>query len=349
MLNTAQELRRQRALDGDLAGAVDLPAGAVVQPAGRRPARRARSAPALSRLEIERRVAEAGRPRPAQRRRQPGHEARSRCRRSGCREGGRRGAEHGRVGAQDGPMRLQRRPRSSRRSAATRRCAVPAWPEVAGRTRSDPARDRADVGLRLAQHAGKRQAQGARAQARERFRATRARIEAHADQATLQRPSATRGRAISSAWHSAADSRSKTERQTGMRMASALSRRGPGRIRAGRRACRARHGARRRGAAARAGDDGPADDGRVPAAPAAERGGATRLERRLLAIDVAEHHGGPRRRNRPPRWVASVLLPLPPLRLTTATTGMAGLRRVSRLEHLPGCTGGRSGLPTPAS
>ncbi len=38
-----QELRRQRALDGDLAGALDLPAGAGVQPARRRVARRAGS------------------------------------------------------------------------------------------------------------------------------------------------------------------------------------------------------------------------------------------------------------------------------------------------------------------
>jgi hypothetical protein len=45
-----QELRRERAVDGRLAGGVDFPAGALVQPAGRRPARRARSAAVVVRL-----------------------------------------------------------------------------------------------------------------------------------------------------------------------------------------------------------------------------------------------------------------------------------------------------------
>ena len=44
MLNAAQRFLDQRAVDGDLAGAGDLPGGAVVQSGRRRPARRARSA-----------------------------------------------------------------------------------------------------------------------------------------------------------------------------------------------------------------------------------------------------------------------------------------------------------------
>ena len=47
MLNAAQRFLDQRAVDGDLAGAGDLPGGAVVQPGRRRPARRARSAGAV--------------------------------------------------------------------------------------------------------------------------------------------------------------------------------------------------------------------------------------------------------------------------------------------------------------
>ena len=48
MLNTREELHRQRAVDGGLAGRVDLRARAVVQPRRRRPARRARSAARLT-------------------------------------------------------------------------------------------------------------------------------------------------------------------------------------------------------------------------------------------------------------------------------------------------------------
>ena len=48
MLNVAEELHRQRAVDGGLAGPVDLRAGAVVQPGRRRPARRAGPARSLT-------------------------------------------------------------------------------------------------------------------------------------------------------------------------------------------------------------------------------------------------------------------------------------------------------------
>ena len=50
MLNTAKNYVEQRAVDGGLARRVDLPAGAVVQPAGRRPARRARSAARMTKI-----------------------------------------------------------------------------------------------------------------------------------------------------------------------------------------------------------------------------------------------------------------------------------------------------------
>ena len=49
MLNAAQRFLDQRAVDGDLAGPRDLPRRAVVQPARRRPARRARSEGAVAR------------------------------------------------------------------------------------------------------------------------------------------------------------------------------------------------------------------------------------------------------------------------------------------------------------
>ena len=108
---------------------------------------------------------------------------------------------------------------------------------------------------------------------------------------TLQRPSATRGSAFSSAWHSAADSRSKTEWQTGMTMTSAKAatrarskpRRPPG---VSRTTWRTPAGGRstRRGSTAQ--PTIGAESRQRPGGPLAQP-----ALRRLLAVDVAEHDG----------------------------------------------------------
>src|SRR6187402_325122 len=142
--------------------------------------------------------------------------------------------------------------------------------------------------------------------------------------ATLQRPLATRGNAIISLKQSAADSRSKIELQTGIRMTSAKA------------TTRARSKPRRQPGVSRT-------TWRTPAGGRSTRFGSTaqptigalfgrsrRLrERSHDCVDCWRSTspsitGTPLFAKCAARWVASVLLPLPPLRLTTAMTDMTG-------------------------
>ena len=199
--------------------------------------------------------------------------------------------------------------------------------------------DAAHVGLRLAQDADERQLAGraprSRAPRRRAVRASRRMPTA----AILQRPLATRGSAISSAKQSAADSRSKIELQTGIRIDV-----GEGddarQVEAAQaaRACRGRRGARPPAAAGRA-------SGRPPSRRSARcAAGRWRLRERShdwvdcwrsTSPSITAHAAFAKYAA---RCVASVLLPLPPLRLTTAMTGMtkAGPQRPILQGNGPG-------------